>query len=102
MIKIQPEIARATGGAGSAALRVANRLSLAAAPTFAVMALATALGGAADAVCVAEHHASPFTGMAAMYVLMSAFHLTPWLRLISRWRSSRGGSNVSGRLPVRT
>jgi hypothetical protein len=25
--------------------------------------------------------------MVPMYALMSGFHLTPWMKLISRWRS---------------
>jgi len=62
---------------------VAVGLSLAAAPVFAVMALLTALHGAMDPICGAG---SPLTGMAAMYGLMSAFHVAPWLRLIGRRR----------------
>jgi len=63
-------------------------LSLAAAPTFAVMALLSALpgGGPLEALCSGAHDASPLTGMTAMYVLMSAFHSAPWLKLISRLR----------------
>jgi hypothetical protein len=61
-----------------------NWLGLAAAPTFALMALGTALaGGTPDVLCMAMQHASPLSGMTVMYLLMSAFHLTPWLRLIS-------------------
>jgi hypothetical protein len=64
-------------------------LRLAAAPTFAIMALVTAaLGsGAADMLCSAMHHTSPLGGMVPMYLLMSAFHLPPWLKLVSRQRS---------------
>jgi hypothetical protein len=60
-------------------------LRLAAAPTFAVMALVTAAlgGGAPDMLCSAMHSASPFGGMVPMYLLMSAFHLPPWLKLVS-------------------
>ena len=60
-------------------------LSLAAAPTFAIMALLTAFpgGGAPDVLCSAAG-ASPLGGMIPMYLLMSAFHSTPWLRLIAR------------------
>jgi hypothetical protein len=60
-------------------------LSLAAAPTFAIMAALTAAdgGGMPDMLCSAAHAASPLSGMVPMYVLMSAFHLAPWLRLIS-------------------
>jgi len=91
-----------SGGSGGGAIRhegrtaavlgAADWLCLAAAPTFAVMALVTgALGsGAADPLCSAAH-ASPFGGMVPMYLLMSAFHLTPWLKLVSS--RSRGGSH---------
>jgi hypothetical protein len=59
----------------------ADFLSLAAAPTFAVMALLSAILGPTDMLCAS---ASPLSGMVAMYLLMSAFHLAPWLRLMSR------------------
>lgn len=62
----------------------ADWLALAAAPIFAVMASLTALGGSADMLCSAGRDASPLTGMAAMYLLMSIFHSAPWLKLISR------------------
>jgi hypothetical protein len=60
---------------------VSSFLSLAAAPTFAIMALLTAVlgGGPLDALCAA----SPLNGMAAMYLLMGVFHLAPWLKLIT-------------------
>jgi hypothetical protein len=70
----------------------ADWLSLAAAPTFAFMALLTALpgGGPLDMLCSTMPGASPFSGMVLMYLLMSAFHLGPWLRLISsRWAQRR-------------
>ncbi|WP_394568947.1 hypothetical protein [Bradyrhizobium sp. 31Argb] len=64
-------------------MSAADWLSLAAAPTFAVMALLTGVvGGAPDMLC--SQGTSPFAGMVPMYVLMSAFHLGPWLRLIAR------------------
>ena len=61
-------------------------LSLAATPVFAFMALQTAHGGAADILCSAAHGASPFGGMAPMYLLMSVFHAAPWLKLARRLR----------------
>ena len=64
-----------------AARGAADWLSLAAAPTFAGMALLTALSGSPDALCAS---ASPLSGMTVMYGLMSAFHLSPWLRLLGR------------------
>ena len=71
-------------------MTMGERLSLAAAPTFAIMALLTGAqgGGAADMLCQAAQGASPWSGMALMYVLMSAFHLVPWLKLLSGGQSS--------------
>ena len=75
--------ADACAGSGNATARgVADWLSLAAAPTFAFMALLTVLGGGPDGLCSAGHDASPLTGMVAMYLLMSAFHSAPWLKLL--------------------
>jgi len=73
----------------SAARNVSLWLRLAAAPTFAVMALLCGLsgGGPADILCLTADHAAPLTGMTAMYALMSAFHLPPWLTLMFRRRS---------------
>jgi len=80
-------------GAGSghaaapgAASGAADWLCLAAAPTFAVMALLTSVqgGGQPDIFCSAMHNTSPWGGMVPMYVLMAAFHLSPWLKLIAR------------------
>lgn len=63
---------------------MAGWLHLAAAPTFAAMALATAVsGGEADVLCAAMG-ASALGGMVPMYLLMSLFHAAPWLRLIAR------------------
>jgi hypothetical protein len=63
------------------ALRLTEWLCLAATPTFAIMALLTGLGGSPlDALCSAAQ-AAPLNGMTLMYVLMSAFHSPPWLRL---------------------
>jgi hypothetical protein len=64
----------------------ARGLQFAAAPTFAAMALLTAFAGngAQDIVCTTAQHGSPLTGMVSMYVLMSAFHAAPWLRLMEQ------------------
>ena len=77
-------IPRDSGNA--AAIGAADFLYLAAAPTFAIMALLTSVlgGGSLDALCSG---ASPLSGMVPMYLLMSAFHLAPWLKLISHRRS---------------
>lgn len=61
----------------------ARWLPLAAAPTFAVMAFLTGVNDGGADVLLCSHNMSPFGGMAAMYGLMSAFHLTPWLKLFS-------------------
>ncbi len=67
----------------AAAFGAADILTLAAAPTFAIMALVTGLpGSSADAVC-SPMGASPLAGMMPMYLLMSAFHLAPWLKLVT-------------------
>jgi hypothetical protein len=80
-------IGNETGRRGYAALGAAGWLRLAAAPTYAVMALLTCLPRAgADMMCSAAHDASPLGGMLPMYVLMSAFHLGPWLKRVSRRR----------------
>jgi len=62
----------------------ANWLYFAAAPTFAIMALATGIlgGGPADALCSLAG-TSPLSGMTPMYALMSAFHSAPWLKLLA-------------------
>jgi hypothetical protein len=64
-------------------------LCLAAAPTFAIMALLTSVlgSGQPDMLCSAAYGASSLSGMVPMYLLMSAFHVPPWLRLISGRRS---------------
>jgi hypothetical protein len=59
-------------------MRAADRLALAAAPTFAVMAVLTAVSPAAM-LCSAAG-ASPLSGMVPMYLLMSVFHAPPWLK----------------------
>ena len=59
----------------------ARWLCLTASPTFALMALATAVSGGREMSCMMGQ--SPLAGMVPMYLLMSAFHLAPWLRLIS-------------------
>jgi hypothetical protein len=53
-------------------------------------------------MCSAAHGVSPLSGMVPMYVLMSAFHSVPWLKLISRRRSAacRSSQMGSGRAGV--
>ncbi|MEQ8177628.1 MAG: hypothetical protein RIC52_04655 [Amphiplicatus sp.] len=77
-------------GSTSRALSGADWLRLAAAPTFAVMALATIFlgGGEPDILCSVGRKAAALDGMAVMYLLMSAFHSAPWLTLIAQWRNA--------------
>jgi hypothetical protein len=88
----------------------AEWLSLAAAPTFALMAAFTAtLGGGAHvgggahagagahaAFCSAGSHAWALDGMVPMYVLMSIFHVAPWWRraVIAESASAHGETNT--------
>ena len=78
-------------------MSAAGWLSLAAAPTFAIMGLLTSVlgSGAPDMLCSAMHGASPLSGMVPMYLLMSAFHSAAWLRLISS-RGSRAHRSEAG------
>jgi hypothetical protein len=77
------DIARGRGRTDPSAVRW---LSLTATPTFAVMALLSAVhgDGMPDMICSTTREGSLLTGMVPMYLLMSAFHLAPWLRLLSR------------------
>ena len=85
MIASPRETVGGNAGIGSSAdPGAAEWLSLAAAPTFATMALLARVIGARrpDMFCSVED-ASLLSGMVPMYLLMSAFHLPPWLKLIS-------------------
>ena len=73
----------------AATFGAAGWLSLAAAPTFAGMALLTGVVGGPSAMLCSAAPASPLSGMVPMYLLMSAFHSAPWLKLIS---GRRGGA----------
>jgi hypothetical protein len=72
-----------TAGGNASARGAALWLCLAASPTFALLALVTAVSGAPDMMCSMGEGASPFGGMVPMYLLMSVFHLVPWLKLMS-------------------
>ncbi|HEV2678686.1 MAG TPA: hypothetical protein VGV37_29430 [Aliidongia sp.] len=83
----------------TAVLGAADWLCLAAAPTFALMALLTGVlgSGRPDLLCSAMPGASALGGMVPMYVLMSAFHSAPWLkRIASRVPASRPRDRLEG------
>jgi hypothetical protein len=76
------------GGGDAVSFRAVDWLGLAAAPTFALMALLTGVFGRGpmDMPCSAAHGVSPLSSMVLMYGLMSVFHLAPWLKWIARHR----------------
>jgi hypothetical protein len=79
-------------GGGAAAPGPAFWLSLAAAPTFAIMALWSALfGSQPDMFCMHMQGSSPMSGMTVMYLLMCAFHAGPWLKVLGHRRNDRFG-----------
>ncbi len=62
-------------------------LRLAAAPTFAVLALLSALGGSPMGDFCAVASWCPVNSMALMYTLMSVFHAPAWLKRSSAAQS---------------
>jgi hypothetical protein len=60
------------------ALGAARWLTLAASPTFAIMALLTGVPGGGPAM----QRASSLRGMVMMYTLMTIFNFVPWLELL--------------------
>ena len=100
MIATQREIAVGSAGCvNAAALGAADWLCLAAAPTFAIMALLTGVrgGGPPDMLCSAAQDASPLSGMVPMYLLMSAFHSAPWLKLVFTRRNGPAGPDPAAK-----
>ena len=84
------------GASGDASVLI-KWLCLAATPTFAVMALLTAVAdrGAMALLCSAGR-GFPLGGMAPMYLLMSLFHCTPWLKLIGGLIQMRRAATRTG------
>jgi hypothetical protein len=67
----------------------ADKLHLAAAPAFALMAVLAAVqeGGAHQMTCMGMADGSPWSSMSLMYLLMGVFHAAPWMRLAARGKS---------------
>jgi hypothetical protein len=76
--------------AGSAPRGAADWICLAAAPCFAIMALLTGAAGEVSRhmLCSVTPAGPPLGGMTWMYALMSVFHMSPWLTLITTWRGN--------------
>ena len=78
--------------AAAAAVGLAKWLCLAATPTFAIMALLTCLDGSPMGRLCSSGPGALLSGMVPMYLLMSAFHSPPWLKLIVGRRGAMGRS----------
>ena len=65
-------------------------LTFAASPTFALMAWIAVNDAPPMAFCSMGSSFLPLDGMTVMYLLMSLFHLPPWLKLASSqpWRAA--------------
>jgi hypothetical protein len=61
----------------------AGWLSLAGSPSFALMPWIMANDAPPIALCSSGSSILPIDGMTTMYLLMSLFHLSPWLKLAS-------------------
>ena len=75
-------------------------MALAAAPSFAFMAAFTGIQGGGGHMCSAASHTSTLGGMVPMYLLMSAFHLTPWLKLVHFQRTPGRADQRAASAPV--
>ncbi|MFC0010317.1 hypothetical protein [Devosia nitrariae] len=62
---------------------VSGWLGLAAAPTFALMAWISAVGSPGMSICSGASASVPVNDMVLMYLLMSVFHLSAWLKFLS-------------------
>lgn len=77
----QQSFSTTSSGGGYGLAKLTAVLSLAAAPTFAFMALLTLLLHAPEDLFCMNSKAPFLTGMGPMYLLMSVLHASPWLKL---------------------
>jgi hypothetical protein len=78
-----PSSADSKGSARAWRARAAGGLALAASPTFALMAWIAVNDASPMALCSSGSGVLPVDGKTAMYLLMSLFHLSPWLKPVS-------------------
>ncbi len=83
----------------SPARSAARGLTLAASPIFALMAWIAAKAASPPPLCSSDPTMAPIGGMTAMYLLMSLFHLSPWLKLASGRPWARFSTNARGDRP---
>jgi hypothetical protein len=70
--------------------RMAAWLAIAAAPTFAAMAIMTTFATSDSMAAMCGNDPSSLAGMTPMYLLMSLFHSSPWLEMMGlRWKRER-------------
>lgn len=81
-------------GGYTAILRIVRWLPFAASPVFVLMALVTGISeaGRTDIICLTTDDTSYFNDMVVMYLLMSFFHLLPWLKVLSGGAQHRPGN----------
>jgi hypothetical protein len=76
-----------------------NVLGLAASPSFALMAVASASNAPAHLLCSSPSGPLSFGSMAAMYLVMSLFHLSPWLKLFPGGSETAALTIIEGNRP---
>jgi hypothetical protein len=79
-----PLAAKWSNGLAWRARGASGGLSLVASPTFALMAWIAVIDPHRITMCSPASGMPPIDGMAWMYLLMSVFHLSPWLKLVFR------------------
>jgi hypothetical protein len=78
---ITPTAAQQRNEGTGRAREAASLIGLAGSPAFAIMAWAAATEAPRIAVCSSASGMPPINGMVWMYLLMSVFHVSPWLKL---------------------
>ena len=81
-------------GGYTATLWMVRWLPFAASPVFPLLALVTGISdaGRTDIICLTTDDTSYFNNMVVMYLLMSFFHLPPWLKTLFGGTQHRSGN----------